>query len=221
MNPAGESSNAGTAGSPMKIDLDLAGKRFNYDWVFRDLSYSFASGNSYAILGPNGSGKSTLLQIIGGSLSLSEGLIHFTVNGKPVEEEHAYRHISFSAPAMELIEEFTLREFFSFQQHFKSTLPGADIPWMIHEIGLDHAADRPIRLYSSGMKQRVKLAQAIFSDAPALLLDEPCTNLDGPGIELYQSLIARHCLSRILIVASNNSPEYAMCTCQIGLKGPT
>ena len=78
-------------------------------------------------------------------------------------------------------------------------------------IGLQAAANKQIRFYSSGMKQRVKLAQAIFSDVEIILLDEPCSNLDANGIELYHSLIKNYCLQRLVIVCSNDEVEYNFC----------
>ena len=68
-----------------------------------------------------------------------------------------------------------------------------------------------MRYYSSGMKQRVKLAQAIFSDTPIILLDEPCTNLDETGYELYYSLVNQYCNNRLVIVSSNEKAEYSFC----------
>jgi ABC-2 type transport system ATP-binding protein len=62
------------------------------------------------------------------------------------------------------------------------------------------------------MKQRMKLAQAFFSDTPILLLDEPCSNLDEAGIELYQSLLASYTAQRLVFIASNDPMEYAGCT---------
>ena len=82
---------------------------------------------------------------------------------------------------------------------------------MISYIGLEHAKHKLIDHYSSGMKQRVKLAQAIFADTPIVLLDEPCTNLDSQGIALYRSMISDFCSNKILIVASNDQNEYDVC----------
>jgi len=61
------------------------------------------------------------------------------------------------------------------------------------------------------MKQRLKLAQAIFSNTPVLLLDEPCTNLDEAGYQLYYSLIDKYCSHRLVIVSSNEKLEYSFC----------
>jgi ABC-type multidrug transport system ATPase subunit len=196
----------------MKIRLSNAGKRFNREWIFRGADLEFASGVSYAVTGPNGSGKSTLLQTIGGMLLPSEGTVSFSVGDQPVATEEDYRYISFCAPYLEVIEEMTLSELLEFHQHFKPLIKGFSIKQVIAEIGLEAAAHKQIRYYSSGMKQRVRLAQAIFSDAPAVLLDEPCSNLDIKGVELYHSLIEKYCKERLVIVCSNDEVEYRFCT---------
>ncbi len=77
--------------------------------------------------------------------------------------------------------------------------------------GLEKSAHKQLRYFSSGMKQRVKLAQAIFSNVPAVLLDEPTTNLDEEGIHLYHRLITEHCKKRLVIVSSNDKQEYEFC----------
>jgi ABC-type multidrug transport system ATPase subunit len=199
----------------MVVSLSDIGKRFNRDWIFRHVNYTFSVGNSYAITGPNGSGKSTLLQAIAGSLHLSEGKLSYAANeqhAKPLEPEHFYQYISIAAPYLELIEEMTGREFLHFHQQFKSLLSSVTVEEILAEIGLEKAVDKQIRYFSSGMKQRLKLAQAVFSDTPVLLLDEPCTNLDKPGYELYHSLISKYCLSKLIIVSSNDAMEMDFCT---------
>lgn len=195
----------------MKIRLSNAGKRFNREWIFRGADLEFVSGVSYAVTGPNGSGKSTLLQTIGGMLLPSEGKVSFSVSDQPVATEEDYRYISFCAPYLEVIEEMTLLELLEFHQHFKPLIKGFSIKQAIAEIDLEAAAHKQIRYYSSGMKQRVRLAQAIFSDAPAVLLDEPCSNLDQKGIDLYHRLIATYCTDRLVIVCSNDEVEYSFC----------
>lgn len=195
----------------MKIELTNVGKRFNEEWIFRKADLQFEAGNSYAITGPNGSGKSTLLQIIGGLQQASVGSVSYTTGGSIIPTERAFRHISFAAPYLEVIEEFTLTEFLRFHVQFKGILAGVDVKNIIKEVELESAADKQIRYFSSGMKQRVKLAQAIFSNTSLVLLDEPCSNLDVAGIELYHSLIQRHCKDRIVIVCSNDPVEYSFC----------
>src|SRR5689334_16034928 len=155
----------------MKISLTNAGKRFNRDWIFRNFTQEFTTGIAYAITGPNGSGKSTLLQVIGGAMMMSEGSALYTVNTKEIHVDKAFQLISIAAPYLELIEEMTVQEFLQFHSQFKPFLPGFQIKDIIAEIGLQAATHKQIRFYSSGMKQRVKLAQAIFSNVPCILLD--------------------------------------------------
>ena len=201
----------------MTISLSDAGKRFNRDWIFRHLSYQLEAGQSYAITGPNGSGKSTLLQALSGSLLLNEGSIHYTFNGAVWKNDDVYRQVSICAPYLELIEEMTLLEFLQFHQGFKPFLPGLDSKQVIDAIGLQGAVNKQIRYYSSGMKQRVKLAQCIFSDTRLLLLDEPCTNLDSTGIALYQQLMANYTSNRLVVVSSNDEAEYGFCRQRIDI----
>lgn len=201
----------------MMISLSDAGKRFNRDWIFRHVNYQFETGKSYAITGPNGSGKSTLLQALGGSLMLNEGNVHYTINSSPCSMESIYRQVSFCAPYLELIEEMTLREFLLFHNGFKSFLPGVTTESIIRAVGLEKAVNKQIRYYSSGMKQRVKLAQCIFSDTAIVLLDEPCTNLDAAGVRLYNELIAQYCQKRMVIVSSNDHHEYEFCTDKLSM----
>jgi ABC-type multidrug transport system ATPase subunit len=194
----------------MKITLIDAGKRFNRDWIFRHLNYEFQTGHSYAITGPNGSGKSTLLQSIAGAMAISEGNIHYD-NGAPVPPEQAYRHLSLAAPYLQLVEEMTVTEFLDFHAAFKPLLPGISASAIIRKVGLEAAAHKQMRYYSSGMKQRVRLAQALFSDCTLVLLDEPCTNLDIEGVALYRELIAQYSPGRLVIVSSNDVQEYEFC----------
>lgn len=199
------------------ITASNAGKRFNRDWIFRNFNYRFETGKSYAITGANGSGKSTLLQAIAASLHLSDGGVEYRISNteqgmsNEVEDDEVYKHISIAAPYLELIEEMTASEFLAFHANFKPFISGIGIPEILRTIGLEKAADKQIRYYSSGMKQRVKLAQAIFSDTPLLLLDEPCTNLDSAGYALYNQLIETYCSARLVIVSSNDAAEMAFC----------
>jgi ABC-type multidrug transport system ATPase subunit len=201
----------------MKITLIDAGKRFNRDWIFRHLNYEFQTGHSYAITGPNGSGKSTLLQSIAGAIAISEGNIRYD-KGAPVPPEQAYRHLSLAAPYLQLVEEMTVTEFLDFHAAFKPLLPGISAAAIIRKVGLEAAAHKQMRYYSSGMKQRVRLAQALFSDCTLVLLDEPCTNLDTEGIALYRELIAQYTPGRLVIVSSNDVQEYEFCKERIDIR---
>jgi len=195
----------------MTIRLSNAGKRFNRDWVFKGVTYSFSAGETYAITGANGSGKSTLLQVLAGSLGVSKGEIAWDLGKKVVDSNDVFKFLAIAAPYIEVIEEMTAVEFLAFHQQFKPLTGGVTIPQILSIIGLDKAANKQIRYYSSGMKQRVKLAQAVFSAAPLLLLDEPCTNLDAAGFDLYRRLINDFAGHKTIIVSSNDINEYSFC----------
>ena len=193
----------------MKISMTDAGKRFNRDWIFRHFTKEFITGQAYAITGHNGSGKSTLLQVIAGAISLSEGLLDFFAEEKKIDAELQFTHVAICAPYLELIEEMSALEFLDFHCRFKPMKGSATE--VLAEVELAQAAKKQIRYFSSGMKQRLKLAQAIFSHSPVLLLDEPCTNLDKNGIALYHRLIEKYCSAKLIIVSSNDEVEYSFC----------
>ena len=134
-----------------------------------------------------------------------------------VPGDHAYQYISLAAPYLEVIEEMTALEFLEFHRKFKPLISNCTIPQILSIVGLEKAANKQIRYYSSGMKQRIKLAQAIFSDTPVILLDEPCTNLDQQGVELYQQLVREYCGKRLVIVSSNDLQEYSFCEEKISI----
>lgn len=196
----------------MKISVINAGKRFNREWIFRKLSLELKMGTHYAITGHNGSGKSTFLQCIAGALYLNEGSIEFSTANKIISAEEQYKYFSICAPYLEVIEEMTPVEFLEYHQSFKPFIEGVDPTSILNAVGLIKSKDKQIRYFSSGMKQRIKLAQAFFSDTPVLFLDEPCTNLDQQGIELYNHLISTLCKDKIVLVSSNDKIEYASCT---------
>lgn len=192
------------------ISLTHIGRRFNKEWIFRGINYQFNAGEGYAILGPNGSGKSTLLNVLMGSLSPSEGTITYE-DGGPVKPEQVFRKISFAAPYIDLIEEFTLQETIAFHFNFKSYYAGMDAKAVLQALGLEKAKDKALKHFSSGMKQRTKLALALCSASPLLVLDEPTSNLDVAGVDWYLSLIERFGKGKTIIVGSNQEHEYAFC----------
>ncbi len=205
----------------MTISLNNVGKRFNREWIFRRCTYQFEPAKKYAITGPNGSGKSTLLQVIAGAILHNEGVIEYK-NGQQttnlsngvlakLNNEQHYTYISIAAPYLELIEEMTAKEMLEFHSKFKPLLPSASTEDILKIVGLESAVNKQLRYFSSGMKQRLKLAQAFFSDTPVLLLDEPTTNLDADGIALYHTLINNYTKDKLVIVSSNVKQEYDFC----------
>ena len=193
----------------MQIRLTNVGKRYNREWIFRKVDYGFSSGRKYAITGSNGSGKSTLLQVIAGAIIFNEGKIAYNLDNSIIEEENIFKHIAIATPYLELIEEMTTEEMLNFHHQFKPLIKSKKE--IVEIIGLEKALHKQIRYFSSGMKQRLKLALAFFANSPVLFLDEPTTNLDSEGIELYLKLIASCTPNKLLIISSNDKHEYDFC----------
>lgn len=187
----------------MRITLEKIGKKFKTEWIFRGVDFSFEEHQTTAILGRNGSGKSTLLQIVAGNLHPTAGKITWLHNNHLIPDSEVFRELSLVAPYQELIEEFTLREMLAFHFSFKRMLPGFTMQHMIDLLGFGEGGKKELGQFSSGMKQRVKLATAILSDVPLLLLDEPTMNLDQSGIEWYLNLMNDHAKNRTVIICSN------------------
>jgi ABC-type multidrug transport system ATPase subunit len=211
----------------IQIKLDNIGKRFRYEWIFKGVSQNFQQGDSYAILGPNGSGKSTLMKVLSGHLSPSTGTISFSDKDKKMlAVEDVYKHISYAAPYIDLIEEMTLEEIIGYYFRFKTLRKGLIIKDLVEILGFQKSKNKQIRFFSSGMKQRLKLVLAICADTPILLLDEPTTNLDAQGVAWYQQLISENTTHfaqntegppRLIIVASNIEHDYHFCSKKINI----
>lgn len=199
----------------MKVQLKGLGKRFQFDWVLRGIDLELETPGQYAVRGPNGSGKSTFLKMLCGHLSPSEGKIQFFVQDQIIDPNKVYQHLTYAAPYIDLIEELTLEEAIDFHQRFKPLLAGLDRKKMITLLDFERSAKKQIRYFSSGMKQRLKLALAICSASDMVLLDEPTSNLDEQGIEWYRSLIDQYTPGRLLVIASNASVDFDFCNVQI------
>jgi len=129
----------------------------------------------------------------------------------PVESDLLFNQLSIAAPYLELVEEFTLSEQIDFHLKFKTFAANTTKDQLIQLLQLEKSKDKEIRFFSSGMKQRVKLGLALYSDTPILLLDEPTTNLDTQGCEWYQKEIKKNLKGRLVIICSNQRNEYDFC----------
>jgi ABC-type multidrug transport system ATPase subunit len=196
----------------MNVILNNLGKRFNRQWIFRGLSIELLKGNRYVILGSNGSGKSTLLQTIAGYRVPSEGEVRYVNQNKVIADNFQYQFVSIASPYLALIEEFNIEELLRFHYRLKPMLPGITKEDFIDRLQLQNISGKPIKQYSSGMKQRLRLALAFFTQAPVLLLDEPCSNLDAQGMEWYRNLLESYTQDRLVVICSNHQEnEYQPC----------
>ena len=191
----------------MKIRLNQLSKRYDREWIVRQFSYEFQAGQCYGISGRNGSGKSTLLRILSGHLSPSRGQIQFFHQEQALAAEAVYPLVSYVGPYIELVEEFTLEELLQFHFKFKPLRPGLNVSMLPDALELSHARKRQLSQYSSGMKQRVMLGLALYSDTPLLLLDEPTITLDKEGRQWFHQQLKAHIGQNRLTVIATNVPE--------------
>ena len=204
----------------LRVSLENVSKRFITEWVFRNVNLQISSGEKIVILGANGSGKSTLLQAISTYQNISSGSVNYFIDNKKIDSSDHYKYISVAAPYMELIEDFTFTEIVEHQKEFKPFQNNLPTERIIELSGLDKKnGHKKIKLFSSGMKQRAKLTLAILSDAPLLLLDEPCSNLDNNATIWYQDLIKNFAFEKSIVVCFNNiHSECEFCKKQINIQ---
>lgn len=209
----------------LSISLNNIGKKFNREWIFRNLNYEILPNDKLVILGGNGSGKSTLLQVISGFVAANEGELIISYKSQTVSDVKNLQSsvvnpnlISFASPYIQLIEDFTLTEIIEHTALFKPFTKKLSTEKIIEIIELAHAKNKFIKQFSSGMKQRLKLGLAILTDTPLLLLDEPVSNLDKNAIDWFKNLITTYSENRTVIVASNAiTDEYFFCTKQLNV----
>jgi len=132
------------------------------------------------LLGPNGAGKSTFLKLLTGQLAPSQGRV--TLLGEdPFRHPSVHRHVGFCPEQDAFYEDLTGREFVTFLTRlhgYGAAEAGRRAADAIHRVELADVAGRRIRTYSKGMRQRIKLAQAIAHEPDVLILDEPLTGMD-------------------------------------------
>ena len=194
----------------MNITATELSKRFNREWIFHKLSYRFESGKTYALVGPNGSGKSTLLHILTGQVPPTGGTLNFENDMGKVDSHEVYKSMVIAAPYIDLIDEFTLSEMVKFHFCFKQIRDGNTIDEVIDKMELTHARHKTVSTFSSGMRQRLKLGLAFYSQSEVLFLDEPTSNLDQKSIDWYWKNLTQLIGKNLIIIASNQDAEYPL-----------
>jgi len=196
------------------IVLSNCGKNYHRTWLYRSINLiiPIKPNCSYAILGPNGAGKSTFTLMLTGQVSPTEGSLIWKSEEHIIDEHERQYFYSLASPALELPEEFTIEEWFHFHSSLKPFSPDVTVNKIIELCEFpSKIKNKPLMHYSSGMKQRIKLCLSILGNEPLSILDEPLTNLDTKGIELYQNLIQEYQSKKCFIVASNRDDEYYFC----------
>jgi heme exporter protein A len=200
--------------------VDVA-KRYDSRVVFRGLSGEARPGEVLIIAGPNGSGKSTLVAILGGLVRPSKGRVTYHGDDAELPREQWRRSLGVVAPAIGLYEELSGLENLS----FLARLRGVDRPaerccHCLEEVGLDPRRTTPLRGYSTGMTQRLKIAQAMLHNPPVLLLDEPGSNLDADGQDWLEGFVARAAAGgKTVVLATNDVRELGWGGHRVALPG--
>ncbi len=196
-------------------------KNYNGKIVFKNLNINLIEKSSLAINGRNGSGKSTLLKVISHLIRCDKGKIELIINKQRITKEEFYYNIGFFAPYINLYDEFSgweNLEFFYDLKVINKKNKEEEIKYLLDKVGLYKRKNDLIRNYSSGMKQRLKLAFAILNNPPLLLMDEPRTNLDEDGVSVVYK-IAKEQISRgILILATNEKEDNEICDNSINIE---
>ncbi|MFZ9981555.1 MAG: ABC transporter ATP-binding protein [Cyclobacteriaceae bacterium] len=191
----------------MIISAKQLSKRFNKEWVFRNFTEEFSAGEIIAITGANGAGKSTLMQVLWGQTLQTSGTIEWTSEGKQIDPSDLYSFISIAAPYQDLIGEFTLTEHLKFHFSYKRPVGGYSTDELIRLMYLEGAGDKKVADFSSGMRQRLRLGLAFYSEAEVTFLDEPTTNLDATGSAWYRKVLS-DTKNRLIFIATNTAEDY-------------
>lgn len=174
-------------------------KSFGRRRLFADVNGSVAPGDRLVVTGLNGVGKSTLLRIVAGLARADKGT---------VRRFDTAQCLGYAAPDMSLYPELTGRENLEFVAALSRQGRRA-VGAMLERVGLVRAADRPLRAYSTGMRQRLKLAAALLPCPQILILDEPTVALDTIGVQLVDEIVEQHTASGGGCIVATNDPAEA------------
>ncbi len=201
----------------LTISAQGISRDFNRRSVFKGISFSLTSPASMAVTGRNGAGKSTLVKIIAGVLNPTGGALSYSVDGKSITVDELKHHIGFVSPYLNLYDEFTAWENLEILSRIRlvSGFDDRRARQLLESLALWERRDDSVGTFSSGMKQRLKYAFALLHQPALLILDEPSANLDADGIAVIKRTIADQKLSRMLIVATNDTEEAAWCEQEI------
>ena len=197
----------------MELELTAVSHRFGRRVLFRDVNLIVEGGTSLAVTGANGSGKSTLLQIAAGLITPWRGSARLTVQNATVAEEDLPLRSALVAPYFNVYDGLTVRENLDFIRKARGEARDDHrIEQIVEEVGLGRRIDDFVSTFSSGMKQRVKLAVALMARPDVLLLDEPSSNLDEAGREVIRNAMRDHMDGGgIVLLATNEAQEAGLC----------
>ncbi len=177
----------------MPLEFHCLCKSYGTNKALQNFTISLDNG-IYALLGPNGAGKSTLINILAGLLDATSG--HITYGGEDTLKmgERFRSLIGFMPQYPGFYPDFTARQLMVYIARLKG-LSQSDAKQksaeLLGEVNLSDCADKKIKSFSGGMKQRLGLAQALIGKPKILILDEPTAGLDPKERVRFRNLISR------------------------------
>ena len=201
------------------VELNNLVKYFGRRLIFDGINFSFLSKHVYGISGPNGSGKSTLVKIIANLISPTRGKVIHKNNSNEIESFKLHNQIGFVSPYLFLYDEFTAEENLIHFSNIRGICFNKErSDYLLNELKLIDRKNDLVRGYSSGMKQRLKFIFALLHQPPLIILDEPTSNLDNSGKEKVYELIKKESENNLVIIASNEDSDIALCSQVIELE---
>ena len=195
--------------STTTLSAEHLDKSFSGPPLFSGLSLRIDRG-LLAVSGKNGSGKTTLLKILAGLLRPSSGTVRVERDGRALSGEQRRLAVGWAGPDLALYGELTAIENLRFFRVAAGRDPDSPpLRRRLTDSGLaEGSLDRPVEEFSTGMKQRLRLAFALLFEPPVLLLDEPMSGLDAEGREVVRNLIADARTRGAVVVASNDERDF-------------
>lgn len=163
-----------------------------------------------AVAGQNGSGKTTLLKVLASLLRPGTGTVRVTRAGQALSGDQRRLAVGWAGPDLAMYDDFSARENLEFFLRAAGRPADAGaIARRLDFVGLSQAADRRVGAFSTGMKQRLKLAFSVLFDPPILLLDEPMLGLDSDGRAAVEAIIEERRREGVVVLASNDARDFA------------
>lgn len=200
----------------VSITSENVEKKFGNTLLFRNISFNLVTGDSFYITGPNGSGKSTLLQILAGIQRPTSGSVTYRSDNSLVERDDYRNYYGFTGPQVNPYDMLTAVENLQFTQ--SESVDKKIIEAYLEKFGLYRHRSKAVKYYSSGMKQRLRLIHALINDSPVLMLDEPCSNLDSAGRDIFYKTLEEIKFNKLIIIATNESDDINLCSKGINLE---
>ena len=194
--------------SPVVLQMENVSHSFGHRPVFQNVHAEVPHGEALIVTGRNGSGKSTLLRIIAGLLRPERGVVRLWDGERDLSLRERRQAIGMVAPDLHLYGELTALENLRFFARVRSLpLTDADLETLLHRVGLPERGHDLVQEFSSGMRVRLKYAQALMHEPELLILDEPTVNLDEEGVAFVDEVIQQQRERGILVLATNDPRE--------------